>query len=130
MLRRLVTVHSAPENEVRIPAGWLAEMKLADGDPAAAQIAGGRLVLAAPRNIRQVQSELWELARGLAELRDRLAELSRELPEPPDAMLRAEVPADVEADVQGTLQCIVSDDLDPAVEKLRAAAAVTAEQLR
>lgn len=130
MLRKAVTVHSAPEGEVRIPPGWLAELGMTEGGQASAQIASGRLVLASSRDIRQMQSELWELSRGLEELRDRLAEMSRELPEPSDAMLRAEVPADVEADVQGTLECIVSDDLDPAIEKLRAAAAVTAEQLR
>jgi antitoxin component of MazEF toxin-antitoxin module len=130
MLRRPVTVHAALENEVRIPADCLAEMGVPEGGPASVQAARGRLVLVTPRSVRQVQAELWELARGLEDLRDRLTEMCRELPEPPDPMLRAEVPADVEADIQGTLECVVSDDLDPAIEKLRAAAAVTAQELR
>jgi hypothetical protein len=130
MRRRPVTVRSAPENQVRVPADCLAEMGFAEGGPASVQVSRGRLVLTAPREIREVQSELGQLARELESLRDRLAEVVGELPEPADAVLRAEMPADVGTDLLGTLEVVLNDDIDPAIQKLHAAATVTDEQLR
>ena len=129
MRRRPVTVRSAPENQVRVPADCLDELGFAEGGRASVQVSRGRLVLTAPREVREVQSELGQLARELESLRDRIAEVVGELPEPADAVLRAEVPADIGTDLLGTLEVVLNDDIDPAIRKLRAAATVTDEQL-
>ena len=130
MPRKRVILRSAPEDQVHVPAELLAAMRVADGGTVSAQVSPGRLVLTAPREIGEVQSELGRVARELQGLRDRLADMAGELPEPAEAVLRAEVPPDVESDVLGTLEVVLNDDIDPALRKLRAAAAVTPEQLR
>ena len=130
MPRKRVILRSAPEDQVHVPAELLAAMRVADGGAVSAQASPGRLVLTAPREIGEVQSELGRVARELQGLRDRLADMAGELPEPAEAVLRAEVPPDVETDVLGTLEVVLNDDLDPALRKLRAAASVTPEELR
>lgn len=70
------------------------------------------------------------IAGSLDGVRQEIEETIREIPEPPAEMLEHRVPYDVPAEIRVTLECVLADDVVPAAEKLRAAAAVTPEQLR
>jgi hypothetical protein len=127
MPRKPVPVHASPQNEVRVPADWLPELGIAEGEPASPQLARGRLVLTRLPDLPGVQSRLSSIAERLEVLRDELAETARELPEPLEPLSGAEAAADAESDVLGTIECLLSDEFDPAIRKLRAVAAATHE---
>jgi hypothetical protein len=69
-------------------------------------------------------------ANELEAVQGRIRRMADEVPEPPDEMLEHEMPYDLHAELLTTLECVAEDDLDGAIEKLRAAAAATPEQLR
>ena len=127
MNRRPVTVHAAPENEVHFPSAWLSELGFAVGQPATVEVARGRLVLTRQSDIRGVQNELTAVADGLQGLRDRLAAAALQLPEPAESG-GSEGP-DLEGDMLGTIECVIGDEIDPAIRKLRVAAGITPEEL-
>jgi len=123
-----VTVHSAPDQEIHIPAPWLVELGLAEGQPATVEILRGRLVLTRPRDLRSVQGELTAVAEAMESLRDRLAAAARQLPEPLETGSGSEA-LDLEGDILVTIECVIGDEIDPAIRKLRIAAAITPEEL-
>jgi FtsZ-binding cell division protein ZapB len=45
-------------------------------------------------------------------------------------MLEHRVPNDIPTELAGTIECVVADQLRPAIESLEAASRVTAEELR
>lgn len=81
-------------------------------------------------DVRALQKRTGEAADELAGIRHRLLDIVSGLPEPAVDVLENEAPADVETELLGAVECVVNDDIDPAIRKLRAASQVTAEQLR
>lgn len=69
-------------------------------------------------------------AKELAAVQARIRRMANQVPEPPDEMLEHQMPYDLHAELLTTLECVAEDDLEGAIEKLRAAAATTPEQLR
>ena len=92
-----------------------------------------RLVIA-PETLEMVAPDLLSRVVGTANeletVQSRLRRMADEVPEPPDGMLEHEMPYDLHAELLTTLECVAEDDLDGAIETLRAAAAATPEQLR
>jgi hypothetical protein len=67
--------------------------------------------------------DLRGISLGLRRLRD-------SLPEPSTGMLEGEEPNSVAAELAGTVECVIHDDIEPAISKLRKAATVPQEELR
>jgi antitoxin component of MazEF toxin-antitoxin module len=125
VIRRQATIFSAPEEEVRVPPGCLAELGLGEGARVVVEVAPGRLLLTPYWDAAAVRADLHSIARDLAEVRRRLRRVTSLLPEPaePDGAAEgAESTAEVGgADLLGTLECLLADDLDPALAKLQEA---------
>lgn len=66
--------------------------------------------------------DLRGISLGLRRLRD-------SLPEPTEGMLEGEEPNSVAVELAGAVECVLHDDLEPAISKLRKAATVTREEL-
>jgi hypothetical protein len=82
--------------------------------------------------VARAQAALGEVACQLLAVVDRLEAIHGALPAPPDIDDRQEgrKPYDVTTDVLGTIECVLEDDLRPAIEELQRSAQVTEEQLR
>jgi hypothetical protein len=89
-----------------------------------------RMVIARETADSDVMSQVLGSADDLEEIQGRLRRLADEVPEPTEAMLLQEMPYDVHTELLTTLECVAEDNLEEAIEKLRAAAAVTPDQLR
>jgi glutathione S-transferase len=121
-MRRYGTLFSASEEEeIRVPAECLAELGLAEGARVVVEAVPGRLLVTPYWDAQAVRADLDAIARGLAGLRGRLRRVAGLLPPPADADSAA---ADPGADLLGTLECILVDDLEPALAKLRQAVAL------
>lgn len=70
------------------------------------------------------------LAADLGDFAERVRELHARLPPPPEEVLAEEGPETVESSVQGTLECVLADSLEPAIRSLLEAAGVSQEELR
>lgn len=66
--------------------------------------------------------DLRGISLGLRRLRD-------SLPEPSAEMLEGEEPTSVAAELAGVVECVIHDDIEPAISKLKKAATVTREEL-
>jgi hypothetical protein len=79
----------------------------------------------------EAQAALGVVALQLLAAVDRLGQIYNRLPEPPDLADRQEgrKPYDVATDVLATIECVLNDSLQPAVEALRRSAQVTAADL-
>lgn len=66
--------------------------------------------------------DLKGISLGLRRLRD-------SLPEPSTGMLEGEEPNSVAAELAGTVECVIHDNIEPAISKLTKAATVTREEL-
>lgn len=86
---------------------------------------------ATSRREKAAQQTLLEQAQRLRATRIELLALHDHLGEPPDEDQMAEgtLPETVTFSIRGTIECIVSDRLDPAVESLERVAKETAEEL-
>lgn len=89
-----------------------------------------RLVIAPEVAVPDLLSRVVGTANELEAVQSRIRRMADEVPEPPDGMLEHEMPYDLHAELLTTLECVAEDDLDGAIEKLRAAAAATPEELR
>ena len=89
-----------------------------------------RLVIAPEVAAQDLLGRVVGTANELEAVQGRLRRMADEVPEPPDGMLEHEMPYDLHAELLTTLECVAEDDLDGAIEKLRAAAAATPEELR
>lgn len=80
----------------------------------------------------EAQFGVLEIASMLLFLTERLTEIAEGLWIDPDseAMYNGEEPYSVAVDLKGAIECSVSDDLHPAVRRLRHAAKATEESLR
>lgn len=76
------------------------------------------------------RAALWLAAAGIEAAGELLRRVHGALPEPPERMLLYEVPYDVDAETRGTVETVLDQELGPVVERLRATATVTPEQLR
>lgn len=83
------------------------------------------------KSVQEAQETLARAAGELIGLEDRLAKVLEELPESPEreAMEEGKIPCDVATDLRGALECVISDNLRPAIRTLEDAASVTAERL-
>ena len=70
------------------------------------------------------QAEVREIVQELDALRARLMELHDRLPVPPEetAMLLGEKEMDVATEIRSTIECVLHDDIEPAIRDLAAAA--------
>jgi hypothetical protein len=75
-------------------------------------------------NEAAAQAELREIATELSTLCSRLGAIHDRLPEPPNAtaMLLGEEELDVAMEIRGAIECVLHDDLRPAIRDLHAAA--------
>ena len=80
----------------------------------------------------EVQAALAAVALELVAITDRLQQVHDALPlsRNREAMLEHRVPYDTATELVGTIECVVADQLRPAIESLEAASRVTAEGLR
>jgi GNAT superfamily N-acetyltransferase len=69
------------------------------------------------------------LAADLADFAERVRELDAGLPAVPAEVLAEEGPETVESSIQGTLQCVLADGLEPAVRSLLEAGGLSQEEL-
>jgi hypothetical protein len=81
---------------------------------------------------QQAQHAVGEIARMMLALVERLEEIAEGLHEPADAeaMYDGRKPYSVTVDLRGAIECSLSDDLRPAVQRLERAASATEESLR
>ena len=81
---------------------------------------------------REAQAALAEIALQLVAIEDRLTRIAESLPVPSNQndMLEHRVAYDVATELAGMIQCIVADEIRPAIECLEATARVTDEDLR
>lgn len=89
-----------------------------------------RLVIAPEVTVSDMLSQVEGTANELTAIQRRIRRMADEAPEPPDEMLEHEMPYDLHTELLTTLECVAEDELGGAIEKLRAAAAATPEQLR
>jgi len=84
-----------------------------------------------PLTPAEAQAALGVVALQLLAAVDRLRQVYERLPPPPDLADRQEgrKPYDVATDVLATIECVMADNLQPAVESLRRCAQVTAAEL-
>lgn len=84
----------------------------------------------APEEAKSIQERVREVAADLAGVEERLRVVLRSLPEVPDAVASHAAPYGVEAEIRTTLEVVLTDDVGPALRRLRRAAEVTPERLR
>lgn len=89
-----------------------------------------RLVIAPEITESDMLSQALVTANELTAIQRRIRRMADEVPEPPDGMLEHEIPYDLRTELLTTLECVAEDNLEGAIEKLRAAASATPEQLR
>lgn len=84
-----------------------------------------------PWTVGEAQTALGEVAYQLVALVDTLDAIHGGLPEPPDIEDRQEgrKPYDRATDVLATIECVVEDDLNPAIKALHRSATVTDAEL-
>jgi hypothetical protein len=84
-----------------------------------------------PWTAAEAQAALAEVAYQLVALVDTLEAVHTGLPEPPDIDDRYEhrKPLNVAADVLSTIECVLEDNLRPAIESLQRSAGGTDEEL-
>jgi hypothetical protein len=84
-----------------------------------------------PLTTAEAQAALGMVALQLLAVVDRLRQVYERLPAPPDLADRQEgrKPYDVATDVLATIECVLADSLQPAVEALRRTAQVTDAEL-
>lgn len=84
-----------------------------------------------PWTVDEAQTALGEVAYQLVALVETLNAIHGGLPEPPDIEDRQEgfKPYDRATDVLATIECVLEDDLNPAIESLQRSATVTDAEL-
>src|ERR1700692_1942305 len=82
-------------------------------------------------SVAQAQAALGEVAYQLLALVDSLEGILRDLPRPPDLADREEgrLPYDVATDVLATIECVLEDELRPAIASLQRSAQVNDAEL-
>ena len=80
----------------------------------------------------EAQAALAEIALELVAITDRLQQIHDALPPSGnrEAMLEHRIAYDITTELAGTIECVVADQLRPAIEYLEAASRVTADGLR
>jgi hypothetical protein len=84
-----------------------------------------------PWSVQFAQVILGVAARSIASAADLLERVHAGLPEPPDLADRQEgrKPYDQATDILATIECVLEDDLRPALDALRRSAAITDAEL-
>ncbi len=134
--RRSSNGDSAPPM-VRLRGYWLEREGFAEGQKYQVDALLGTLTLTLADRPRkecppeEAQVLLGGIVRRLAELRTLLEEIRDGLPRSPeeDRMLEAEIPSDLATELYGTIECVLDDDIGPAIEELTEASNLTAANL-
>ena len=125
MLRKPVTLRVAEEGEIRLPRECLAGLGLGAGSRGMVQVFQQRMLLVPLLEVPEVQMEIAafaeEMETGVGALERLLGGMPRKLEGQTSG---PEAGADVGADVRAALECVLHDDLRPAIRKLREAAGV------
>jgi antitoxin component of MazEF toxin-antitoxin module len=133
MVRRYATVFPSRGEEVRLPPECLAEMGLAEGTRVVLEASPGRLLLTPFWDLPTVRSDLGTITDDLKEVRARLRRVAGRLPAPTESSEpeRPDTPEmfAVGLDLLGTLECILADDLEPALAKLQEVVVLTLGQM-
>jgi LPS O-antigen subunit length determinant protein (WzzB/FepE family) len=81
--------------------------------------------------VARAQAALGELAFELLAIQERLVNINRGLPVPPnqDDMLEGRIAPDLATEVSGRIECIAEDSLRRVIEALQGAACLTAHDL-
>lgn len=134
MSREFAAVLSVHANQLVIEAqeDWeeaLSAAGLTEGARLLARLSPGRLSAGPFPVPDDVQGRCRLLGADLADFAERVRELSASLPEPPAEGLAEKSPETVESSIQGTLQCVLADDLEPAIRSFLEAGGVSQEEL-
>ena len=109
MLQKPVKVRRTEDaGELRLPADCLNALGLAEGTSGTVRVSPERLVLTPEMEIGRAREEIAALAAELEGAQEALRRLARALPREP---------GEVE-DVRAALECLLQDELLPAVRKL------------
>lgn len=133
MVRRYAEVFPSRGEEVRLPPECLAVLGLAEGTRVVLEAGPGRLLLTPFWDLPAVRSDLGTITDDLREVRARLRRVTGLLPAPtedsdPERSDTQEMFA-VGLDLLGTLECILADDLEPALAKLQEVVVLTLGQM-
>jgi hypothetical protein len=124
---------------VRLRGYWLEQEGFVQGRKYSVDVLPGTLTLTlADRpphpdySPEEAQSLLGGIARRLGELAVLLEEIREGLPRSPDQdrMLEAEIPSDLATELHGALECVLDEDLQPAIERLTEASQLTSADLQ
>jgi hypothetical protein len=74
------------------------------------------------REEEQAQAKLRKVVEELKEVRSRLRDIASALPSPPEEMINEEEDPDVATEVRAIIECVLTDQIGPAVRDLAAAA--------
>lgn|GEM_PF-5392922 len=119
MLKRPVKMLRArDEGELRLPDDCLAALGLTEGARGTVRVSGERLVLTPDLEIRHAREELAEVAAELEGAEEEIRRLARGIKRTPGAM----------PDVVAALECLLQDELLPAIRQLRALAGPSGEE--
>ena len=94
-----------------------------------ARVSPGRLSAGPFPEPDDVRGRCRLLAADLADVAERVRELDAGLPAVPAEVLVEEGPETVESSIQGTLQCVLADGLEPVIRSLLEAGGVSQEEL-
>jgi hypothetical protein len=121
MLRKPVTLRVAEEGEIRLPRECLKGLGLDAGSRGMVQVFQQRMLLVPLLEMPEVQMEIAAFAE---EMETGAAALDRLLSGMPRRLGGAENDPEIGAEVRAALECVLHDDLRPAIRKLREAAGV------
>ncbi len=79
--------------------------------------------------LEQAQATFGSAALLLELLQELLKGIHPQLPEGPEPMLEGNTPMALGPELKSILECLISDDIEPAIDKLHRAASVTDAQL-
>lgn len=134
MSHEFATVLSVHANElvIEVQEPWkeaLSAVGLADGVRLLARLSPGRLSAGPFPEPDGVQGRCRLLGADLADFAERVRELHASLPDPPAEVLAEKSPETVESSIQGILECVLADDLEPAIRSFLEAGGISQEEL-
>lgn len=134
MSRELASILSVHANQLVLEIQGdgeeaLSAAGLAAGTRLLVRLSPGRLSAGPFPEPDDVQGRCRLLAADLGDSAERVRELLATLPAVPAEGLAEEGPETVESSIQGTLECVLADDLEPAIRSLLEAGGVSREEL-
>jgi len=116
-------VRDEPDVKVlRVPGSLSPALHLREGTQVVVRASRGCLLVLPEVDTKGLRARVAELAAELEAVQGRILEIAHTLPDLPGGLLGGEDPLSEELEILGTLECVVGDDIQPAIQKLRLAA--------